>query len=86
MEKIDIEKIKALLHKKGASQLHFAEHIGTKAPLISAAFHNKRDIPMNKILKISEYFEVSPFELVMDDVTPSNASKSTTPHQEKVPA
>jgi len=64
MEKINTEKIKNLLEKKGSSQASFALAIGAKASLISAAFHGKRDIPMSKILKVSEFFKVSPYEIV----------------------
>lgn len=67
MEKLNTRKIQELLKKKGSTQIEFAKHIDAKPSLISAAFHNKRDIPMGKILKISEYFQVSPFELVLVD-------------------
>jgi transcriptional regulator with XRE-family HTH domain len=67
MEKINTKKIQNLLKQKGSSQVEFANAIGTKAPLISAAFHGARDIPMNKILKISKYFDVSPFDIVIKD-------------------
>jgi len=69
MEKLNTKKIQNLLKQKGSSQVEFANAIDAKPSLISAAFHEARDIPMNKILKISKYFDVSPFEIVIKDDT-----------------
>jgi len=64
MEKINNNKIKKLLIEKGETQIRFAEAINSKPSLISAVLNGNRDMPMKKILKISKFFNVSPFDLV----------------------
>jgi|GEM_PF-6431460 len=86
MEKLNTKKIQKLLKQKGSSQVEFATAIDAKPSLISAAFHNSRDIPMNKILKISKYFDISPFEIVIDNNTKQETPKSNPKESEKVSA
>jgi len=78
MEKLNTKKIQKLLKQKGSSQAEFATAIDAKPSLISAAFHSTRDIPMNKILKISKYFDVSPFEIVIDNDTKQSHDTTST--------
>lgn len=75
MEKINTTKIKKLLQEKNISQLFFSHKIGITPATISAAFHGRRLIPMNKILKIAIFFNVSPFDLVSENDT-KNCTKT----------
>ncbi|MDD3467765.1 MAG: helix-turn-helix transcriptional regulator [Campylobacterales bacterium] len=77
-------KIQQLLVQKGASQADFAHAIDAKPTLISAAFHQNRDIPMKKILKIATYFGVSPFDIVIGNDTKDTDTNKSTPKTKRV--
>lgn len=74
-----MNNIRALLKKKGVLQKEFAIDIGVSQPTVSDWLHNKKDPRGENLLKVAEYFGVSPGEIkIPDPVSDASMPEQTT--------
>jgi len=78
MKLINTQKVKDLLIEKGLKNIDLANHLGVPPSSISAAISSKRNISMNYIFDLAEFFDVEPKSLTYENDTKKH---STTPIQ-----
>lgn len=82
--KINTNIVKDLLLKSGSTQKELASSIGLQAPSLSYALKGDRQIPMDYIFAIANFFEVEPISLTVSNDTKKQNKNATTNQNTKV--
>lgn len=74
MEKINQANIKILREKMGLSQEEIAKYLGTKREMVSYYETGTREIPLELLEKLAEFFGVDLADLISDNQEVLNAN------------